>query len=70
MLGKLFPTPHPRDGGKWVEISEIVDQFGRAAKNAMLAWFNGMEIQGAHGYLVDQFPKYCINDKADEHDTT
>ena len=53
-----------------VEISEIVDQFGRAAKNAMLAWFNGMEIQGAHGYLVDQFPKYCINDKADEHDTT
>src|SRR5215471_953099 len=37
------------------EISQIVDAYGRAAGNAQRLGFDGVEIHGAHGYLIDQF---------------
>jgi N-ethylmaleimide reductase len=37
------------------EIPGVVDQFRRAARNAMAAGFDGVEIHGANGYLLDQF---------------
>lgn len=49
------------------EISEIVDQFRRSARNAMSAGFDGVEIHGAHGYLIDQFLKDGVNDRTDEY---
>ncbi|KAH9300555.1 hypothetical protein KI387_012138, partial [Taxus chinensis] len=49
------------------EIPGIVNQFRLAARNAMLAGFDGVEIHGAHGYLVDQFLKNGINDRTDEY---
>lgn len=49
------------------EISEIVDQFRRSARNAVSAGFDGVEIHGAHGYLIDQFLKDCVNDRDDEY---
>jgi 12-oxophytodienoic acid reductase len=49
------------------EISEMVDQFRRAARNAMSAGFDGVEIHGAHGYLIDQFLKDGVNDRSDEY---
>eukprot|EP00249_Psilotum_nudum_P024285 c29143_g1_i3 orf=527-1849(-) len=49
------------------EISKIVDQFRKAARNARLAGFDGVEIHAAHGYLVDQFLKDGINDRTDEY---
>jgi 12-oxophytodienoic acid reductase len=49
------------------EISEMVDQFRRAARNAKSAGFDGVEIHGAHGYLIDQFLKDGINDRSDEY---
>lgn len=36
------------------EIQLFVDDFVHAAKNAMEAGFDGIEIHGANGYLVDQ----------------
>ncbi|KAI5066054.1 hypothetical protein GOP47_0018678 [Adiantum capillus-veneris] len=49
------------------EISEVVEQFRHAAQNAMQAGFDGVEIHGAHGYLIDQFLKDGINDRDDEY---
>ncbi|HWF11721.1 MAG TPA: hypothetical protein VG297_24805, partial [Bryobacteraceae bacterium] len=37
------------------EIAAIVQAFGAAARNAQDCGFDGVEIHGAHGYLVDQF---------------
>ncbi|KAK1403699.1 12-oxophytodienoate reductase 11 [Heracleum sosnowskyi] len=49
------------------EIPQIIDDFRLAAKNAMEAGFDGVEIHGAHGYLIDQFLKDQVNDRTDEY---
>jgi len=49
------------------EIPEIVEQYRQAAVNAIKAGFDGIEIHGAHGYLIDQFLKDGINDRTDEY---
>ncbi|XP_065847097.1 12-oxophytodienoate reductase 2-like [Euphorbia lathyris] len=49
------------------EIPQIVNDFRIAARNAMEAGFDGVEIHGAHGYLVDQFMKDSVNDRTDEY---
>ncbi|GFQ00583.1 12-oxophytodienoate reductase 1 [Phtheirospermum japonicum] len=49
------------------EIPEIVNDFRLAAKNAMEAGFEGVEIHGANGYLIDQFLKDQVNDRTDEY---
>jgi NADPH2 dehydrogenase len=36
------------------EIKETVQEYTHAAKNAIEAGFNGVEVHGANGYLVDQ----------------
>ncbi|MDR6376117.1 alkene reductase [Paraburkholderia caledonica] len=47
------------------EILEVVDEFRAAAYNAMLAGFDGVEVHGAHGYLIEQFLRDSINDRTD-----
>ncbi|KAH7425503.1 hypothetical protein KP509_11G058000 [Ceratopteris richardii] len=49
------------------EIPSIVNDFRLAARYAMAAGFDGVEIHGAHGYLLDQFMKDGINDRTDEY---
>ncbi|XP_047075557.1 12-oxophytodienoate reductase 1-like [Lolium rigidum] len=49
------------------EIPPIVDDFKRAARNAIEAGFDGVEIHGAHGYLLEQFMKDSSNDRTDEY---
>ncbi|GLT94530.1 hypothetical protein SLE2022_122670 [Rubroshorea leprosula] len=49
------------------EIKQVVDDFRIAAKNAMEAGFDGVEIHGANGYLIDQFLKDQVNDRTDEY---
>ncbi|XP_058108579.1 12-oxophytodienoate reductase 3 [Magnolia sinica] len=49
------------------EIPEIVGHYRQAAINAIQAGFDGIEIHGAHGYLIDQFLKDGINDRTDEY---
>nr|XP_029122455.1 putative 12-oxophytodienoate reductase 11 isoform X3 [Elaeis guineensis] len=49
------------------EIPLIVDDFRTAAKNAIEAGFDGVEIHGAHGYLIDQFLKDQVNDRTDQY---
>ncbi|KAM2450237.1 hypothetical protein PS1_020228 [Malus domestica] len=49
------------------EIPQIVNDFRLAARNAMEAGFDGVEIHGAHGYLIDQFTKDQVNDRTDQY---
>ncbi|KAF6152382.1 hypothetical protein GIB67_028424 [Kingdonia uniflora] len=49
------------------EISEVVKDFKIAARNAIEAGFDGVEIHGAHGYLIDQFMKDQVNDRTDKY---
>lgn len=49
------------------EVAEYVDHFRKAARNAREAGFDGVEIHGAHGYLIDQFLKDGINDRTDKY---
>ncbi|OBZ66261.1 12-oxophytodienoate reductase 1 [Grifola frondosa] len=48
-------------------IAEIVAQFTEAARNAVEAGFDGVEIHGGNGYLLDTFVHDNINDREDEY---
>ena len=65
-------------GGKFTDVSEpralelseipgIVDSFRKAAANAIAAGFDGVEIHGANGYLLDQFAKDGSNKRTDAY---
>jgi N-ethylmaleimide reductase len=47
------------------EIAEVVDQFRRAALHAKAAGFDGVELHGANGYLLDQFLRDGTNHRTD-----
>jgi N-ethylmaleimide reductase len=49
------------------EIAGIVDQYRQAAKNAQEAGFDGVEVHGANGYLLDQFLRDGSNHRADAY---
>jgi 2,4-dienoyl-CoA reductase-like NADH-dependent reductase (Old Yellow Enzyme family) len=49
------------------EISEIVADFARAARNAMAAGFDGVQIHGANGMLIDQFLRDKSNVRTDAY---
>lgn len=49
------------------EISDIVDQFAQAAKFAKASGFDGVEIHGANGYLLEQFLKDGSNKRSDAY---
>lgn len=49
------------------EVVSTIEAFRRAAENAVLkAGFDGVEIQGAHGYLVDAFLQDTANQRLDK----
>ncbi len=57
-----FVTPRALTLG---EIPDIVDQHRRAARNALSAGFDGVEIHAANGYLLDQFLRDGSNQRDD-----
>ncbi|KAL3535533.1 hypothetical protein ACH5RR_003994 [Cinchona calisaya] len=59
--------PKPRALTTVHEIAQVVEDYRQAALNAIEAGFDGIEIHGAHGYLIDQFLKDGINDRKDEY---
>jgi len=52
------------------EIHSLVNDYAIATENAKKAGFDGVEIHGANGYLVDQFLHYCTNLRDDEYGQT
>ncbi|MFG1340417.1 alkene reductase [Xanthobacter autotrophicus] len=49
------------------EIPGILEDYRRAAANAIKAGFDGVEIHGANGYLIDQFLKDGSNQRTDDY---
>jgi 2,4-dienoyl-CoA reductase-like NADH-dependent reductase (Old Yellow Enzyme family) len=49
------------------EIPEIIEQFRRGARLAKQAGFDGVEIHGANGYLLDQFLQDSTNQRTDAY---
>jgi N-ethylmaleimide reductase len=58
------PYPVPR-ALRTDELPGIVEFFRRGAENAHAAGFDGVELHGAHGYLLDQFLRDSANDRTD-----
>ena len=79
----VAPSAIPADGQTWtpqgqkpfstpraLELSElpgIVEQFRRGAENAKAAGFDGVEIHGANGYILDQFTQNGTNKRTDRY---
>jgi N-ethylmaleimide reductase len=61
---QAIPTPRALDTA---EIPEIIAEFRQAAINAKAAGFDGIEIHGANGYLLDQFLEDGTNQRTDEY---
>jgi N-ethylmaleimide reductase len=59
-----YETPRALETG---EISGVVDSFRQAADNAMKAGFDGVEIHGANGYLIEQFLQSKTNLRTDQY---
>ena len=49
------------------EIPGIIDQFRTGAENAKKAGFDGVEVHGANGYLIDQFLRDGVNKRSDQY---
>lgn len=49
------------------EIAHTIDQYKQASINALLAGFDGVEIHGANGYLIDQFLNDTSNIRTDDY---
>lgn len=61
---KEFVAPHALSTG---EIKTVVEQYVQGAKNAIEAGFDGVEIHGANGYLIDQFLRDGTNQREDAY---
>lgn len=61
---KPYETPHALTT---LEVQEVVEQFRHAAAVARRAGFDGVEIHGANGYLVDQFLQSGSNRRTDDY---
>jgi N-ethylmaleimide reductase len=59
-----FVTPRSLETN---EIPRVVEQFRRAAKMARRAGFDGVEVHGANGYLIDQFLRDGSNQRSDAY---
>lgn len=62
-MSAFFDTPQEATN---VEIEDIIKRFGRSAAICKKAGFSGVEIHGAHGYLINQFLSPHHNKRTDQ----
>ena len=62
---KAFVTPRALELEE--EIPGIIEAYRKGAENAKLAGFDGVEIHGANGYLLDQFLQDSTNQRTDSY---
>jgi len=59
---RAYVTPRALEAN---EIAGVVAAYRHGAENARRAGFDGMEVHGANGYLLDQFPQDSTNQRTD-----
>ncbi|MBV8882010.1 MAG: alkene reductase [Planctomycetaceae bacterium] len=64
---KPYPVPRALETS---EIAGVVADYAKGAANAKAAGFDGVEIHGANGYLVDQFLRDGVNKRNDAYGGT
>ncbi len=64
--GELAPMETPR-ALETSEVARVVQDFATAARNAKDAGFDGVEVHGANGYLIDQFICSKTNHRTDQY---
>ena len=64
--GEMVQHSMPRELTR-PEIQAIINEFAQAAKNAIAAGFDGVELHGANGYLIEQFIDSQTNHRTDEY---
>jgi len=64
--GKVMPYETPR-ALETDEVAAVVEAFRQAAGNALKAGFDGVEIHGANGYLIEQFLQSHTNLRTDRY---
>ncbi|UWU12733.1 alkene reductase [Rhizobium sullae] len=64
--GSFADTSEPR-ALETSEIPGIIEDYRKAARAAIDAGFDGVEIHGANGYLLDQFLRDGVNDRTDQY---
>ena len=64
--GELVPTDEPRALGT-DELPQLIADYVQAAKNAIAAGFDGVEVHSANGYLLEQFLRDSANDRSDAY---
>ncbi|AOY59584.1 NADH:flavin oxidoreductase/NADH oxidase [Desulfococcus multivorans] len=62
LTGEPYPTP---DVMSRFDIDHVLNGFVETAKGAVAAGFDGIEIHGAHGYLISQFLSGYTNQRTD-----
>ncbi|MBU2951512.1 alkene reductase [Tamlana agarivorans] len=62
----FVPVETPREMTK-ADINQVIEEFKIGAKNAIEAGFDGVEIHGANGYLIDEFLRSNSNERTDEY---
>jgi N-ethylmaleimide reductase len=65
-MGAMVTSPTPRALTR-DEIDDVVADFRQAARHAIDAGLDGVEIHGANGYLIDQFLRTTSNVRTDEY---
>jgi len=65
-VGRMVDCPTPRALSE-KEIEDIVEDYRQAAANALEAGFDGIEIHGGNGYLIDQFLRRSSNKRTDKY---
>ncbi|GLE01825.1 hypothetical protein PINS_up010663 [Pythium insidiosum] len=59
-----FETPRALETD---EVADVVEQYRRSAELAKKAGFDGVEVHGANGYLIDQFLQSSTNKRTDKY---
>ncbi len=67
ITGQPYPVP---EAMSLFDIEHVVNGFVETAKGALAAGFDGVEIHGAHGYLISQFLSAHTNHRTDEYGGT
>lgn len=64
LTGSPYPIP---DAMSLFDIHHVIQGFVETARGAMAVGFDGVEIHGAHGYLISQFLSFYSNEREDEY---